>query len=358
VLVATVLYLRSNIAGAQLYTTDSLLSVLDRVLLIGLVSWLLWVRYAGVPFPIEAFVWAQTAAYATTALVALYIVIRRAGGLRITWNGAFMWVVLRQSFPYALLILLMTFYYRTDTVMLERMLPDGALQAGIYAQGFRFFEAFNMLGYLFAGLLLPMFSRMIKQREDVAPLTGLAYRLVLAGALVVAVAGSFHARAIMDLRYDEHTAQSAPAFAVLIWCFAAVCTTYIFGTLLTASGDLKALNWMAACGMVLNIGLNLLLIPRYQALGAAWASLITQGLTALVQMGIAMRRFRFAIPWKGLLSALAYGAGLLVLAGWTGAWPLGKALLALACGALVLAFATRLVDLRGIRGAIAFPKGR
>ena len=49
VLVATVLYLRSNIAGAQLYTTDSLLSVLDRVLLIGLVGWLLWVRYAGVP---------------------------------------------------------------------------------------------------------------------------------------------------------------------------------------------------------------------------------------------------------------------------------------------------------------------
>ena len=358
VLVATVLYLRSNIAGAQLYTTDSLLSVLDRVLLIGLVGWLLWVRYAGVPFPIEAFVWAQTAAYATTAAVALVIVLRRAGGSRITWNGAFMWVVLRQSFPYALLILLMTFYYRTDTVMLERMLPDGALQAGIYAQGFRFFEAFNMLGYLFAGLLLPMFSRMIKQREDVAPLTGLAYRLVLAGALAVAIAGSFHARAIMDLRYDEHTAESAPAFAVLIWCFTAVCTTYIFGTLLTASGDLKALNWMAACGMLLNIGLNLFLIPRYQALGAAWASLVTQGLMAFVQMALAARKFRFGIPWKGVFSAVAYAAGLLALAWWTVDLSIGKALLVLALGAVGLAFATRLIDLRGLRQAIALPMGR
>ncbi|MBL8001043.1 MAG: oligosaccharide flippase family protein [Flavobacteriales bacterium] len=358
VLVATVLYLRSNIAGAQLYTTDSLLSVLDRVLLIGLVGWLLWGRYAAEPFPIQAFVWAQTVAYATTALVALYIVVKRAGGLRIRWNGAFMWVVLRQSFPYALLILLMTFYYRTDTVMLERMLPDGALQAGIYAQGFRFFEAFNMLGYLFAGLLLPMFSRLIKQKDDLAPLTGLAFRLVLAGALAVAVAGSFHAQALMDLRYTEFTERSAPAFAVLIWCFTAVCTTYIFGTLLTASGDLKALNWMAACGMLLNIGLNLVLIPRYQALGAAWASLITQSLTALVQVLLAARKFRFAMPWGGLASAAAYAAGLLALAWWSRGMALGNALLVLGAGGAVLAFATRLLDVRMLRQAIALPRGR
>jgi O-antigen/teichoic acid export membrane protein len=358
VLVATVLYLRSNIAGAQLYTTDSLLSVLDRVLLIGLMGWLLWGRYATEPFPIEAFVWAQTFAYATTALVALYIVVKRAGGLRVKWNGAFMWVVLRKSFPYALLILLMTFYYRTDTVMLERLLPDGALQAGIYAQGFRFFEAFNMLGYLFAGLLLPMFSRQLRQGEDVAPLAGLAFRLVLAGALAVAVAGSFHAKALMDLRYDAFTDRSAPAFAVLIWCFAAVCTTYIFGTLLTASGDLKALNRMAAFGMLLNIGLNLVLIPRYQALGAAWASLITQGLTALVQVGLCVRRFRFPLPWGGLASVSAYVAGLLALAWWSAGWGAGPSLGSIALGAVVLAFATRLLDLRLLRRAIALPMGR
>jgi O-antigen/teichoic acid export membrane protein len=132
--------------------------------------------------------------------------------------------------------------------------------------------------------------------------------------------------------------------------------------LLTASGDLKALNWMAACGMLLNIGLNLVLIPRYQALGAAWASLITQALTALVQMGLAARKFRFAMPWGGLVSALAYGAGLGLLGWWSGpeasGWPLWKALLALAVGAVVLAFATRLIDLRGLRQAIALPKGR
>lgn len=312
-LVATVLYLRSNIAGAQRFRQDSFLSVLDRVLLIGLVGWMLWGRSTGEPFRIEWFVWAQTAAYGTTALVALLMVLRLSGAVSVAWKPAFSWVVVKQSFPYALLILLMTFYYRIDTLMLERLLPNGAVQAGIYAQGFRFFEALNMLGYLFAGLLLPMFSRMLKHDEAVGPLASLAFRLVLAGTLAAAFFGSLHAQGIMDLRYSEHTEVSAPVFAVLIWCFVAVCTTYVFGTLLTAGGHLRWLNWMAACGALLNIGLNLILIPRFQAEGAAWASLATQVITAAVQLGLAARIHALGGVTTLLLRASLYALGLVML---------------------------------------------
>ena len=51
-LVATVLYLRSNIAGAHKFAQDSLLSVLDRVLLIAICAWLLWARGKHAPFPV------------------------------------------------------------------------------------------------------------------------------------------------------------------------------------------------------------------------------------------------------------------------------------------------------------------
>ena len=321
-LVATIQYLRSNIAGAQRFKQDSLLSVLDRILLIGMVGWLLWGRSDGAPFRIEWFVWAQTVAYGITVLVAFLLVHRIAGGIRLSWQPAYAWLVVRQSFPYALLILLMTFYYRIDTLMLERMLPDGAVQAGIYAQGFRFFEAFNMLGYLMAGLLLPMFSRMLggrdaQARAGVPSLVNLAMRLVLTGTVAVAVFGITHARAIMDLRYTEHTAESAPVFALLIACFVAVCSTYVFGTLLTAGGRLRQLNWMAAGGAVLNIGINLVLIPRMQAEGAAWASLITQVLTALVQIMLAGRLYGAGIPLVLWVRTLFYAAGLGAVAVWS-----------------------------------------
>jgi O-antigen/teichoic acid export membrane protein len=51
---------------------------------------------------------------------------------------------------------------------------------------------------------------------------------------------------------------------------------YIFGTLLTANASLKILNILALIALITNFGLNLVLIPKYQALGAAYAAIITQ----------------------------------------------------------------------------------
>ncbi len=358
-LVATINFLRSNIAGAQRFKQDSLLSVLDRVLLIGMVGWALWGRTSHVPFRIEWFVWAQTVAYGLTLIVAYAMVHRLAGGVRLRWQPAYAWVVVRQSFPYALLILLMTFYYRIDTLMLERMLPDGPLQAGIYAQAFRFFEAFNMLGYLMAGLLLPMFSRILGARDTetrigLTPLVHLATRLVLTGTVAIAAFGVVNAREVMDLRYTDHTAQSAPVFALLISCFVAVCATYVFGTLLTAGGRLRQLNWMAAAGALLNVAINLVLIPRMQAEGAAWASLITQVFTALAQIILVGHLYGVSIPGVLWVRTVVYAVactGLAVGLTFTG-FSLLAQLVLFAAAVLVLAYTVGLVNARVLTEAL------
>ncbi|MBK6542205.1 MAG: oligosaccharide flippase family protein [Flavobacteriales bacterium] len=122
-LAAMLLYLRSNIAAMQRYAVDSLLSVLDRALLIGLVGWLLWGRGMHEEFRIEWFVRAQTLAYSASVFFAFVILRRSVDVLSLRWDRGRAWSILQQSFPYALLILLMTFYYRMDTLMLERLLP-------------------------------------------------------------------------------------------------------------------------------------------------------------------------------------------------------------------------------------------
>ncbi len=355
-LVATILYLRSNVAGAQRFAQDSLLSVLDRVLLIAICSWMLWVHFAGRAFPLKWFVLAQTVSYAITCAVAFLLVAKAGGGVPFPhWKPQRVREVLKESFPFALLVLLMSFYYRTDTVMLERMLPDGAYHAGVYAQGFRFFESLNMLGYLFAGLLLPMFSRMLKEGADTGPLAGLAWRLVLLGTIAVAAFCSAHAEEVLRLRYGASTEPTAPAaFAVMIWSFVAVCTTYVFGTLLTASGDLITLNRMAAVGMALNIGLNWLLIPRSAALGAAWAGVITQGATAIVQVVLASRRFRFKPRPSHVMGLAIYSAVLIVISFGSASMdvPLFPAFAAICVAALLLLLGLRILPLGALKTLI------
>ncbi len=309
-----ILYLRSNLSGLHYFKTDSFISVLDRALMIIICGILLWGGVTETDFKIEWFVYAQTVAYVLTMLITLVIVYNKAELLGLNFDKTYFIAILKKSYPYALLALLMVFYYRIDSVMLERMLPDGKEQAGIYAQGFRILDAAAMFAFLFAVLLLPIFSRMIKQKESVNQLTLFSFLLLIVPVLGVTFASYFYRTELIDLLYHQHVETSASIFGILILCFIGISTSYIFGTLLTANGNLKELNIMATGGVIVNIVLNLILIPKYYAFGAAIASLITQSFTAIIQIVIAKRIFEFNINIKRITLLIFFVAGVFVIA--------------------------------------------
>lgn len=305
-LLSLILYLRSNISGLQMFKTDSMLSVLDRFLMIALCSILIWGKISGVSLKIEWFVLAQTVAYLITALIALALVVSKTQFFKLNFDFRFFRVFLKKSYPYALLILLMAFYNRIDSVMLERILPNGKEQAGVYAQAFRILEAASMFAFLFSSLLLPMFAKMLKKLQSVEDLVKLSFVLIIVPAIVIMNICHFYNEQIMKLLYWNYVDSSAVTLRLLMTGFLGICTTYIFGTLLTSNGNMKYLNWMAAAGMVLNITLNLILIPRYQVIGSATASMITQILTGLSQAFIAYKVFKFKINIKLILSLATF----------------------------------------------------
>ncbi|HRZ77635.1 MAG TPA: oligosaccharide flippase family protein, partial [Bacteroidales bacterium] len=289
-LAAFILYIRSNISGLLLFRTDSLISVLDRSLMILFCGLLLWTDLGGGEFSIMWLVWSQTLAYGLTALVALAAVVRRSGFSKLRFGKAFSLMILKKSFPFALLILLMTLHNRLDAVLLERLLPAGAgaEQAGIYAQGFRLLDAVNQFAYLFAVLLLPLFSRMLGHHEPVTGLVKLAFILLFTGTFILSVFSSVYSLPLMDLLYKEHEEAAAGVFRILIWASVPMAVGYVFGTLLTANGNLYALSIIAAAGMAVSVLLNLLLIPGMQSLGPAIAALATQGITVLAQVVLSL----------------------------------------------------------------------
>ena len=97
----------------------------------------------------------------------------------------------------------------------------------------------------------------------------------------------------MDWLYYEHTSESARVLGVLMIAHIFVSSTYISGTLLTAGGHLRNLNIAAGIGLILNVLLNLVLIPKLAAYGSAIASLFTQILIMSVQLILVFRIFKF-----------------------------------------------------------------
>jgi O-antigen/teichoic acid export membrane protein len=351
-LISMVLYLRSNISGLLLFRTDSFLSVLDRTLMILFCSVLLWGHITRTPFRIEWFIFVQTAAYFLTALTALFIVIRKAAFRRLHWNRLFFIMIIKKSFPFALLVLLMTFYNRIDSVMIERLLHGrlGDEQVTVYASAFRLLDATNMIAFLFSVLLIPIFSRMIKRKESIEQMVRLSFTLLMTIAVIVAIGSYFYSYELMNLLYVRHIRESAQVFKILMLGFVAISTSYVFGSLLTANGSLKQLNIIAAGSMVISISLNFLLIPHLLAVGSAYASIVTQFLSALVQVLVAQLIFKFRINYRFIFGFVTFIAGVIVInvvSRHLGtAWMINFVIMVI--GSLILASLLRMLNIRSL----------
>ncbi|HEY4042905.1 MAG TPA: oligosaccharide flippase family protein [Rhodopila sp.] len=102
------------------------------------------------------------------------------------------------------------------------------------------------------------------------------------------------------------------------------------------SGKPLLMLWTYGPATVLNIALNLFVVPRYGMMGAAWAALFCQGATvvggwflgmslfpiwlpvrqvitcflAIVPMAVGLTLVRFPLNWSGLFAAVAFGGAL------------------------------------------------
>jgi O-antigen/teichoic acid export membrane protein len=285
-----VLFLRSNISGLQLFRLDSLLSIADKSIMVIICGVLLYTPILKTQITVLDFALAQLVAYVLTAAGAFFIVLRKVGRMQYTFRFSVYRKNLYRSFPYALLILLMALYTRIDSVMLDLLV--GPYYSGVYAAAFRLIDAVNQVGYLFAVLLLPLFANLLAKKINVGPLVELNFNLILAGTVAISLACFFYAEPLMKVLYVGSSDLSVPVLRLLMLSTVAFGSTFIFGTLLTASGSLSLLNKVAFAGFVLNIVLNLLLIPKMEAYGAALATVITQSITALIQLLICLRLFK------------------------------------------------------------------
>ncbi len=306
-------YMRTNLSGLGFYRRDSIISALDKLLMILLCGVLLGTPRLRAQFRIEWFIGAQTLSYLLSIGWALVFLGPRVRSLRLRFEPRFWRLILRESYPFALVIFLMTLYTRIDGVMIERLLANGEYEAGVYAAGYRLLDALNMIGFLFAGLLLPMFARLLKEGQPVAPLAGFSFRLIWAGSITAAASAYFFQQPVMQLLYTGADAYWGEVMGILLLTFVAVSGTYIWGTLLTANGNLRLLNRLLLLGVVGNVVLNLALIPTYRALGAAVATVLTQFALLLAQLILAQRAFGLDWRW-GAVARVGGFAGLTVMA--------------------------------------------
>ena len=309
------LFFRGAITANQRFQTDAWLSITDKSLMIVLCAvLLLYPAFAG-PINIHRFIWLQVACMGIASAVSWYFQHQFNNESQTAQKAIFFKDILRQAWPYGLIILLMSTHYRLDGFLLERLLPDGKMQAGIYASAYRLLDAANMAGFLLATFLLPMIARQAGEKQDIEALVINVRHLLIIYSLGIACIGVFAAPWLNHLLYDFSSTETV---TVLQYCLPALfgySLVHIYGTVMTATGNIRDFCVITAGAVAINIVLNLILIPTSGAKGACIAALVSQcccGIAAMLyvnrKLGVRLHPASFFLYFiiAGVLSAMLY----------------------------------------------------
>lgn len=300
---------RSTISGLHYFKWDGVLSVTDRMLMVLICGLLLFLPQTQGRFQLSWYVASLTASASVTVVIAWLLTSHLTGlRLRLSVNRRRILQIVRQSLPFAALILLMAVYTRADFVFLERIGggEQGKEYAGIYASAYRLLDMGNMVGMMFATMLLPLFGRMLQQRQDVGAIARLSSNILIPFSLVAAIVSVFYGEDIMNLLYREPGEFGSTVFTLLMFCLPAISLSNVYSTLLTAGGWLRRMIVIAAIGVVVNVVLNLLLIPQLAVVGAAIAALVTQWVVGLLFLLSATRMGKLPIRPRWIASFVVY----------------------------------------------------
>ncbi len=226
--------------------------------------------------PLNAFAWAMMAEALLVALLMLVMLGLRGPQLKqLRTTMARAKALLTDSWPLLLSGMAIMIYMKIDQIMLGQMIDDEAV--GIYSAALRISEVWYFIPMAIVASVFPAILEAKKRSEEqyYQRLQRL-FDLIVLLSICVAVPMTFLSTPIISILFGSTYEEAGAVLAIHIW-------TAVFVFLGVASNrwfiieNRQMLSLQrTALGAMINIILNLLLIPRYGVLGAAWATVISQ----------------------------------------------------------------------------------
>jgi len=188
-------------------------------------------------------------------------------------------LLLIDSWPLILSGLSIAIYMKIDQVMLGEMAGNGVV--GIYSAVAKISEIWYFIPLTIVSSVFPSIitTRNVDEKLYYARLQKLFSFMVLL-SLSLSIPMTFLSSKVVTLIYGEHFAQGGAILAVHIWASLFVFLGVAQGPWDLAENLTKIALLRTSAGAVINITLNLILIPKYQAMGAAVATVFSYACSA------------------------------------------------------------------------------
>jgi O-antigen/teichoic acid export membrane protein len=232
---------------------------------------------------LEAFVWVVLFDSIVLALGYLYYFFRNSDFKirKLIFSKSTAIFLLKDSWPLILTGFLISIYMKIDQVMIKQLLGDEAV--GQYSAAVRISEAWYFIPGVIASSLFPAIINAKNHSEELYyKRIQRLYDLMVWIAISIAVPVTFLSDNIINLLYGGQYNQAGGVLLIHIWAGVFVFLGISSGKWYLTENLQKLLFWRSFYGMLVNIGLNIILIPSYGIKGAALATLFSQIVAAYI----------------------------------------------------------------------------
>ncbi|MDM9580597.1 flippase [Nostoc sp. GT001] len=232
--------------------------------------------------PLLAFALVTLAEFAMSAIGLLVVYQVKGSSLWLwRWSVATAKTLLKESLPLMFSGFAIMIFMRIDQVMLGQMIGDS--EVGVYSAAVRVSEIWYFIpGAIVSSVAPAIYAAKEKSESLYYQRIGQLLSLMTCISLAIALPMSFLSDKIIMVMFGSGYAEAGPILAVHIWT-----SLFVFMGLATSPWFIaEGLNHVSLgktlFGAILNIILNLLLIPKYAGLGAAIATIISQAAAAFI----------------------------------------------------------------------------
>jgi O-antigen/teichoic acid export membrane protein len=216
----------------------------------------------------------------------------------------------RVGLPVGLSGLLTLAYARIDQLLVFAI--AGSTAAGLYGAEYRIVEQAHLVPVSVMTTLMPILAAAWKaNRERALRLSWLAAEYLTIASLGGLAVSLVVARPVTVLLYGADFADAAPALPVLAGAFVFICFGYLTGNLVLIAGLQRRLVAIGLIGLVVNVAGNVLLIPVWGFMGAAWMTLATEAAVVIVTAAMLHRRLGLVLPPLGRMARVVLAAAVL-----------------------------------------------
>jgi O-antigen/teichoic acid export membrane protein len=188
--------------------------------------------------------------------------------------------LLKDSWPLMLSAAAAGIYMKIDQVMIKNML--GNEQSGIYAVAVRISEIWYFIPGIICGSIFPAIANAKKLGNEIfqkriSKLLSAMFWL----SFIIALPISFFSKQIINILYGQAYIGASVALSIYVWAGICISLWMALNQYFIITKSTKILFYTALIGVVTNIGLNIILIPKLQVSGAALATLISYSVVTI-----------------------------------------------------------------------------